>query len=334
MTAVLATTLVACGGGGGGGNTGGGVTTQHVVTSVPTASYTVVDSATAATLINDARLAQGAGLVAQSTALDTIADNHTQFLIDNNLVADATYLTTDFSGTLGGHYEDVTKPGYTGETPQARATAAGYAGSVTEIITFGAADGTACMAALENSVYHLTQLMSPFIDIGLTFNPGNGSGSVCAIELGTPNSTLGQYPAEGNTVVYPFGGKIDVQPRFYNQAEAPNPATDLTIAGHPVAVSLYTQSMPSLTGSDVVIYKFLMTTAAGATVSARVLANSGVLTLGPTLTTDDAIDGAGYVVLLPVVPLDPNTVYNVEFAATVKEEVINKNWLFTTGNLN
>ena len=44
----------------------------------------------------------------------------------------------------------------------------------------------------------------------------------------------------------------DVPLSFNNQAEVPVPASDLTLTGQPVAVSLYTQTVPVIAGSDVV----------------------------------------------------------------------------------
>jgi len=333
---VLAGSLSACGGGDetGGSTPPGPATYQTAVTSVPSPSYTVEDSATAVNLLNILRQEVGAGLVAQNTSLDQAASAHASFLIDNALVADDSYLTTEVQGILGGHYEDPALVGYTGQGPLDRTVAAGYTGTVTEIISFGALTGTECLASLEDSVYHLVQLMTPFVDIGVAFNPGVGSGSVCAIELGVPSGTLGQLPANGNTVGYPFAGQTDVQPVYYNQAEAPNPAPDLLMAGHPVVVSLYTQSASTLTGSDIVLHDFSMVSESGASVSARVLANSGLASDGPALTTDDVIAGAGYVVLLPEVTLDPLTLYYVSFAATVKGTEVNKTWSFTTGIVN
>ena len=336
----LTAALVSCGGSSGGGsnNSVPAVTFHSIVTSVPTATYTADNLAISNQIASIRQGAAGTGLLAQNTALDTAAGKHAAFLVDNGLVSNAAYLTaTQTGGILGGHYEDSTaavKTNYTGASPLARATAAGYGGSVVELVTFGAASGTDCIASIENSVYHLIALVSPFVDMGIGFNAGT-SGSACAIELGVKSTTLGQLPAAA--VSYPDGQTVP--PTFYNHAEFPIPAPDLSTAGHPVVVSLYTLTNPSLTASDIVIHAFSITKhgAAATLATVRVLAKTGVTSSGansPVLVVDDVIPAVGFVVLLPTVPLEANTTYDLSFSATVKGVSVSKNWLFTTGNAN
>ena len=325
-------TLAACFGGS--GDESPPPSYQPVVTDVPAATYSTPDAVSVYTLGNAIRQESGSGLLAQSTALDTVATNHVNYLINHQLVADGSYLNTLHEGVLGGHYEDPAKAGFSGKTPQDRATKAGFNGTVNEIVTFGAGSGDECMASLENSVYHLLELISPFVNVGLNFNAGSGSGSVCAIVLGTPSTTLGQLPAAGTVVTYPTSGETNLAPVFYNQAEAPVPAPDLNVAGHPAAVSLYTLAASSLAAGDVVVHSFTLTPAGGAAIAARILAHSGVVSDGPALTADDAIPGYGFVVLLPMAPLNPNTVYQAAFTATVRGAAMSKSWSFTTGAAN
>ena len=235
-----------------------------------------------------------AGLVSQNTLLDTAAANHANYLVTNNLVANVVYLNNEVpvsgvpSTILGGHFENPTGyNGYTGSTPLDRAKFAGYSGTaVSELLSFGSASGADCSASIEDSVYHLIEFISPFTDVGLSFNAGNGSGTVCAIELGI-SSGSGQFPPSGSWVYYPANGQTGVPPTFYNQAESPVPAPDLQLAGHPIVLSLYNQTNTSLNASDIVLNTFTLTTAVSAVpVSTRVLAQSGVggtgLTLDPT----------------------------------------------------
>jgi uncharacterized protein YkwD len=306
---------------------------QGIITAVPAYSYTA-DSLAAASAVSAIRQRAGVGLVAQDSYLDQAANNHTNYLVTNSLLT-ASYLDSTINNEYGAHYEDSSNPAYTGTTPQSRATAAGYTGtSVTEIMSFGVSSGANCVASLEDSVYHLADLLSPFMDIGVSFNAGNGAGSACAIELGVPSTTYGQLPAGSLLVAYPYPGQSSVLPTYYNQAEVPNPATDLTVAGHPVLVSLYTQSMPLLSATDVVIQTFSMSDSSNKSVAARVLANAGVTSTGPNLTIDNKINGAGFIILLPEMPLAPNATYSVTFNATVKGSPVGNAWQFQTGNSN
>ncbi|MGA7595225.1 MAG: hypothetical protein WCA64_08510 [Gallionella sp.] len=345
-TFMLAAALASCGGGGGGTNATPtpALTYQGTVTSVLAVTYTaedlsISDEITAASSPS-IRLDAGAGLLAQNPKLDTAASSHAAFLVDNNLQSNAIYLTTSFGGILGGHYEDnntanaSNQTNYTGASPQARATAAGYSGTVTELMTFGAADGAACVASLEDSVYHSIALVSPFIDMGIGFNAGGG-GSVCAIVMGVKSTSLGQLPAAG-PVVYPYDGQADVLPTFYNQAEVPTPPVTTSPAGHPVVVSLYTLATPTLSGSNIVIDNFSITPQSGVSALAQVLTKSGVTSGsgGPTLTPDSNIPAAGFVVLVPTSPLTPGTIYDISFSAKVKGQTVSKSWSFTTGAAN
>ena len=343
--ATLVLALCACGGGGGDASAPPTPTPpapapasySALITSVASASYAGEEASMLARTNNALRLGAGAGLLAQSAALDTAAGKHAAFLVNNQLVSNSAYLDALHEGVLGGHYEDPALPGvvgFTGKTPQARATAGAYGGTVSELILFGAASGAECMASFENSVYHLAQLLSPSVEVGLAFNAGNGGGSICVLELGVSDNTAGQLPAEGSVVTYPYAGQSAVLPTFYNRAEAPSPVADLAVAGHPVLVSLYSLATPSLQGSDIVIQTFALSMSDGQPVSARLLAKAGVTSSGPALTIDANLVGAGTLFLVPAAPLEANITYKVSFAATVKGKTLNRNWSFVTGAAN
>jgi uncharacterized protein YkwD len=315
----------------------------NLINSAPTPTYTSANLSLF-TQLNAIRKNAGAGALVQNSALDTAALNHTNYLINHNLVADAAYLTSAVSGVTptisGGHYENSSLSAYSGTTPLARTTAAGYSGaSVNELISFGAASVTECSASIENSVYHLVALISPFYDLGLAYNAPNSGGSVCDIELGISTAS-GQYPPSGSFVSYPANAQTGVPPKFYNQAESPVPAADLAFVGHPVVMSLYNQTNKSLLGSDIVVSAFTLT--GSSAVASRVLAQSGVGASGITLTVDENISAPGILVLLPTSPLAANTTYTVNFSATVKhitttgiqDTPVSKTWSFSTGSQN
>jgi hypothetical protein len=340
---LLTAALASCGGGGGGGS---GLTYQSAVTTPPSDPYSSDESLVFNQL---SAIRPAAGYLTPNTALNTAATGHVNFLFNNDLL-NATihpgYLTYNFGGTLGGHYENnpisynsntFSTTGATGTTPQARATAAGYTGTVTELMTFGATDGTNCVDLLGDSVYHLVDLVSPFIDLGIAYNAGGGNNSsACAIEVGVKTNTLGQLPASGQ-VVYPYDTQTGVLATFNNTAEQPDPAPDLTAAlqtplGHPIIVSLYSLTYPTLKGSDIAISEFSITPSVAAGV--RILANTGVtypgLVAPDELKTDNVIPGAGFVELLPKEPLAATTAYTVTFTAMVRGNPVTKTWTFTT----
>lgn len=340
LVAALSLTIAvsACGGGGG---------------APPSYSVPLLDAATTATYsspsdgavwsaLKTMRLTSGAGIARQQSALDEAARAHASYLVANGFVDADSYLISSFptssSGLLiGGHYEQRGLSGFTGQSPQDRATYAGYHGTVNEVVTFGAPTAPDCVASLENSVYHLISLMSPFVDVGVSFNPGTGAGSVCVIAIGVPTSTQGQLPARDNYLLYPGNNAQGVAPVFANTAEIPTPVPDLPKAGHPVLVSLYTQATQSIAASDLRIDAFSLTPASGGSpVAARILVSPGVSSGGPTLTSDSNIAGPGFVVLVPVEPLLPSTTYTANFSATLAGlyPAVRRTWSFTTGALN
>ena len=230
LVSLVSVLLIGCGGGGSGGTGGTGGTGGNppstytsLVANVPAATYTA-DNAAIYSQLNIVRGSANSGLLSQNTNLDAAAAHHADFLVNNSLVSNLTYLTTSFNGILGGHYEsstydNVSLTGFIGATPAARATYAGYSGSVTEEVSFGAASGADCIASLLNSVYHLADLLSPVEQVGVAFNAGNVSGntggSACVIELGMPTTTLGQLAATGATAVYPANNQTGVPTTYF-----------------------------------------------------------------------------------------------------------------------
>ena len=357
---VLTATLASCGGGGGGG--GSSITYQSAVTSLPSETYTLGSNEQQIwDRLNDVNgdgsgassIRTAGGYLMQNPALDQAASNHVTYLISNSLLNAGIYpgyLTAPCNGTVGGHCETSTLPGSNppvntvnfngGTTPQIRADLAGYNGTVFEAMTFGATDGANCVDLLGDSVYHAISLISPFVDLGISFNPGGGGNvSACAIEIGVPSGTLGQLPANA-PVVYPYDGQSGVLPQFDNHAEVPVPADDVPTAGHPVLVSLYTLTANSLNASALTINTFSITPTTGPNTgitltNVRVLVSSGGVINATGVSNfhvDSNIPGPGFVVLLPEGPLDPSTTYAVSFSATVTGyPAVAKNWSFTTG---
>jgi uncharacterized protein YkwD len=352
--AILTLSLAACGGGGGGssngsgsgggggGTTPGGTTISYsaLVTSVAAANY-AGDNAAVFSELNAARLASNSGLLAQNADLDSAAANHASFMVTNNLVSNFTYLGTNFSGTLGGHYEtasynSASLSGFTGATPALRASYAGYKGSVMEEASYGAGSGADCAASFLNSVYHLIDAMSPAEQIGIAFNPGTGSGSACVIELGTPTSSLGQLAATSGKTTYPANGQINIPTTYLSGSELPQVpvASSYAQMGQPIAISLYSIANSAPAAASIVISSFTLNegSAGGTPVPATVLSAAGVTASGAAvvLTTDANLTLPGVLVLLPNAPLSSGTTYYVTFTATINGQAVTSSWSFTT----
>ena len=365
LGAIVATVLLAgCGGGGGGSSpassssSGGGTTStcsngatnyptctpptssagwEPAVTSVPAATYTG-DALSIYSGLNQARSSVGAGLFAQNTDLDTAAANHLKYLLAN----------VSSGSTLNFHSETSGNADFTGTTPLARATVAGYAG--TEVSEDGCAysstnavSGAQCVSSLLDTVYHRLSLLNIYVDVGIAFGTDGNGNTVGVIDIGIPptlsGTWAGQLPAA--PVIYPYAGQTGVRTSFAPQAEDPNPAPDLGLAtiGYPITVSLVDQAWATAypngyLPSDIVVNSFILTEAGSSTsVPVRIVTAAGVVAgSGVTLTT---VVNSGYIssslIMLPLSPLAANTTYNVVFTGTVKGQAVNLNWSFTTG---
>jgi uncharacterized protein YkwD len=306
-----------------------------LISTVPAASYSNQDILNIYNDLSTIRSNAGVGLLAENSKLNTAASNHALYLTSNNLLANGSYLhTSQANGQLGGHFEQSSLLNFTGGSPQDRANSAGYSGTVTEVASFGVASGQACISSLENSVYHLTNLLSPYLELGIGYSTDTNGLGVCTILLGLPSGNTGQYAAAGSYGIYPYDGQISVAPKFYNQAEYPTPVSDLANAGHPIFISLYNQSNNSINSNQVNLHSFTLQDDSGTNISLKILVANGVISDGTTVTQDSNISSAGYLVAVPISPLKANTNYRVNFSATLNQSLVSKSWKFTTGASN
>ena len=281
------------------------------------------------------RVTAGGGQVIQNLPLDLAAKRHADYLVNNGLTLNGAYLySLQENGQWGGHYESMFNAGFTGATPQARADATGYVGSVNELAVFGAKSTAECVASIDNSTYHLVQVLSPYVDMGMHFNEGNGGESVCVVILGVSVSSAGQFAAVDQYVRYPANNQLNLSTTFYNQAERPTPAPDLPAAGRPVLFSFYNMSNKVLAAKDVVLHTYTMEDLVGKKIPIRILAFPGVQSDGSVLVADSNMGAPGYVVALPTYPLQPKTIYKMTITATVAGKLVDQQWSFTTGLAN
>lgn len=278
-------------------------------------------------LLNTVRLAAGAGAALQDTKLDTAARAHSNYLQVN---------PTEFS-----HFEIAGHPGYTGDTPAARVTAAGYTGVAAEELTGAgnlappAADG--CVRSLLMTMYHMAGLMDGFRDLGVGYKRDVNGNGYCVLELGL--KTVKQYPAAGTVVAYPYDGQPDAGWAFATAAESPRPpAVFQGFVGQPVLASMGSLALVTGDGSNkgtVTTFK-LTEKASGNIVPAFVVAPSSITVASGIETADDSANDAEYqrytVLLVPKAQLLTNTSYTVTFAGTFNGVAHAKTWSFTTGH--
>ncbi|QCC05561.1 SCP domain-containing protein (plasmid) [Cupriavidus necator H16] len=328
LATAMTLALAACGGGG--GDDGGSKnpttppttpttpTTPQVPTSVPpatsvgTPTYPAGDFRLASyTDLNNYRLAMGVGALRQDAFLDAAADNHLAYMKANALLA---------------HEETVGKPGFTGVNPYEQAVAAGA--SKNQWVSQSASMSAFCVDSFKNSVYHLQGITSNQETIGVANRDGycvinfglstgaNGSG------YGLPSWGGQQLPA-GGMAYSPVDGERVVG-SFTPAGESPNPAPDLTAAGHPIMFRV-----PAPESTDVLtVSNFSLAGPGGAVVPVRVLVPSKAKSGSVSNAVEDARLFAGVVFMLPTQPLSAGT-YTATFSGARNGIAINKSWSFT-----
>jgi len=339
---LVALALAACGGGG--SETGTAAPTAPSIPIAPSdvmsSTGTLKASAGAATYVagslqadafaalNVARNAAGAGSVSQNAALDIAAAAH------------AKYLTTNIA-TGVVHSEDVGKADYYEASPSSRMSKAGFpVGISTEVIggTGASLKGADCILGLLNTVYHGAALLSQATYVGIGFGQDAIGVPLCVADLSNlASESYTQVAPSGALIAYPYAGQVGVMETFYVAYESPRPPATLfpnTTAGTPVIVNVRNADYVNHKAAGTlgaVVTKFELKDAAGNTVAASILANSGITGSGVTLNADSNL-GEGFVVLVPLAPLNKGTTYTATFTATlnVGGTPVSKTWPFST----
>lgn len=214
----LTTLLAACGGGGGGGGSAPAASTTSTTTSSTTSTGTLAapqypagsQELAAFNQLNSMRQQCGFPAVRENTLLDTAANNHYTYMVDNQVT---------------GHYEVSGNPGFTGVTPQNRATAVGYVYGGDEENTSHNTNigGDLSIIGLASVPYHLVGLIGEYADAGMkygTFISGpSGSSYVYELMLGASaippsySNTPMTFPCQGTTGVdYEASGPESPEP--------------------------------------------------------------------------------------------------------------------------
>ena len=261
--------------------------------------------------LNTVRQGAGAGLLAQSTKLDTTAQDHSNYLSANG-----------FNSADSAHDETSTDADYTGATPFTRMTAAGYSfSSATEVIgDIGSTSITSdCVGDLLDTVYHAVSMLSRVTDVGFGYGSGSAAG-MCTIDMASPlnGGAAKQIPPSGAVVAYPYDGSTVAHGTFRVSNESPRVSNALlpnATAGTPILVGFRNQDY--VAGGVATVTQLTLATAAGAAVPSIVVADSAIQGSGLNADADlSGSSGTGFAVLVPVSPLAAGT-YTVTLHATI-----------------
>ena len=323
--------LTACGGGGGGGDSptpspvptpGPPVAANGTLqTTSPAPTYGDQRRRDAFNQLNTVRLGAGAGVLQQSTVLDTSSADHAAYLTANG-----------FDTADSAHDETAGVPGFTGTTPFTRMVADGYPYSyATEVIgDIGSTSSTSdCVGDLLDTIYHAASMLSRVVDVGLAFGSGAAAG-MCTIDMASPQSggSTRQIPPSGAVVAYPYAGSTVAHGTFHVSAETPRASTTLLPAddaGTPVVVGFRNQDF--VAGGTVTITRFTLQHTGGADVAGVILAEPAIT--GSAVHADSQL-GTGFAAFVPTGPLAAGT-YTVALQATISggRALALTNWSFT-----
>ena len=298
-----------------------------LLTSVPAATYADARRLAAFNQLNTARQGAGAGLLAQSAALDASASNHAKYLTDNN-----------YNSPNSPHDETSGLPDYTGANPFSRMQAQGYNYSfATEVIgDIGSSSASSdCVGDLLDTVYHAASMLSRVTDVGFGYGSGSAAG-MCTIDMASPLNGGGalQIPGSGAIVAYPYDGAVVPHGTFHVSNESPRVSMSLIStndAGVPILVGFRNQDV--VAGGVVSISQFTLATSGGTAVPGVILgatASGNAAAVGGDNVNADANLDTSFAAFVPKAPLAAGT-YKVTLHATVTggTAIALTSWSFT-----
>lgn len=313
----LTTLLAACGGGGGGG---GSAPTASTTTSPTTSTTSTGTLSTAQYPAGSAELAAfnqlnamrqqcGFPAVNENTLLDKAANNHYTYMVDNQVT---------------GHYEVSGNPGFTGVTPQNRATAVGYVYGGDEENTSRSSNigGNLSIIGLSSVPYHLVGLFGAYVDAGMkygTFISGpSGSSYVYELMLGAGanppsySSTPMTFPCQGTTGVdFEASGPENPEPTINGTVF--NVSTPI---GTPIA-------MIGNTSDTIVLTSGSLTDPSNNQIALNLLDSAN----------DSNHEMPAYAAAaFPTSALQANTTYMATISGTINGNTFTRQFSFTTGN--
>ncbi|MGN6756002.1 MAG: CAP domain-containing protein [Thermomicrobiales bacterium] len=246
--------------------------------------------------INEARAAIGVPPLRTNAALDSAATAHANYYKLN-------FGAPSLAG-MGLHYEDPTKPGFTGADFAARAKAAGYSGSINENIGLSGN----LLVSLDwflGTVNHRLTLLDPrYTDIGIAAI-NDGTIKIEVIDLGTIvwrksiDPAWEPWPGPNATNV---GTSFDGESNYI-----------FTGANYPIGFPITLK----YNGASAVVFSKAQLTANGAAVATFAQPGTGFITRNTYAIAATA-------------PLQPGTAYTITVTGTLDSQPFTRSWSFTT----
>lgn len=304
--------------------TGKSCVVTFVASNLDTATYTFAGDSSSGRAFNDLNTARsqcGFGSLKQNALLDKAARSH------------ADYLNTDASPSLGLalHNEIVGKPFFTGVTPEARVSAAGYSRlSASEgILGFMAKKwfdlNQVGMKDLLAAPYHQVDALRGWKEVGVSVRDAADAGinnqksAYLVLNYATPFGSTDQLLSSTDVQTYPCQGVTGTAYELTGEYPSVQPGRDYqkNPVGQGIAVMVRDGQELKIT-----------------TASVKESATGAPVPLQTTLTSYSDVNGhiqKNEAVVIPDVALKPNTTYLVEISGTNSGQSFAKTFTFTTG---
>ncbi len=284
------------------------VSEDYFLRHSPALRISVNERAEALTYLNALRT--GSGLIAYTANinLNTATQNHIDYLINNNVF---------------GHYETEGQPYYTGVTPSARGTAAGYSWrSYGENISAGQVNIIESIDGLITAIYHrfgFLDFNNNEVGIGSDQSASYGYNTAYGFNMGNRANTLTTQQLNPAYVVWPSQNYTNAQTSFGN-TESPDPTPECDpggITGNPLSVEFNPSKNSTVSLTSFKLYRD----------------NGSEITNTKTLTQQSDPNGhlsATQFVLFPMRSLDIDSRYRAEFKYTESSVAKVIAWNFNT----
>jgi uncharacterized protein YkwD len=308
----MAWSLVACGGGG-----SGSAAVAPAPTPIPTPPPPVIAGPEAGApapvgnvaidgrnWINFRRTQIGIPVMTQNGMIDSAALSHSEYQKLNDVVS---------------HEEIAGNPGFTGVDLLARLTTAGYRFNANNNYAYGEVisatsnnSGAYMVDELITAIYHRFVIFEPmFKELG-TGSATTAKGYTYLTSDFASNNGYGPGIGRGAVVIWPYNGQVGVTPNFFSDNEAPDPVAGVNEVGYPVSV--HADITATLT-----VQSFTLRPRGGAVLPVKLLK-----------LDVDAHTPKSAAAIVPLIVLQPATVYDVAFTGTADTVPVSKNWSFTT----
>lgn len=226
--------------------------------------------------------------------LSMAAQSHADYLVLNNVLS---------------HYQDETKPGFTGKEAKDRAQNSGYDyATVGEVISVGldAEDG---VDSLIMAIYHRYVILNPsFKEVGIGDSFYSNQEIKQMVQVIVFGTQKGDDKPQNLVGIYPGDKAEQIPTAFSSDTEKPDPIENQDIVGYPISIHF----SEDLNVADIEFSLHLSNEAIEVTQVKSLQQDSKSFSI------------------IPLNPLSPNTVYTAHFKAMVNNQEFSKTWSFKT----